>query len=78
MDTLIVSLNEDNSAITMQASWALGQLRDKRAIEPLRQAYARWSTGQVQNESVKSFFVQALQELGVTDAIKRTTGMPTH
>ena len=57
MDTLIVSLNEDNSAITMQASWALGQLQDKRAIEPLRQAYARWSTGQVQNESVKSFFV---------------------
>lgn len=68
VDPLIASLNEDNFTITMGACGALGQLKDKRAIEPLKQAYARWSTGQRQNAlSVKGFIVQALLALGVTD-----------
>lgn len=79
VDPLIASLNDDNVSITMQASRALGQLKDKRAIEPLKQAYARWSTGQRENaDSAKGFIVQALLDLGDTDLIKRTTGMPVH
>lgn len=72
VDPLIASLNEDNFTITMSASSALGQLKDKRAIEPLKQAYARWSTGQRENaDSVKGFIVTALLQLGVTDVIKK-------
>lgn len=68
LDPLIASLNEGNYTITMGACSALGQLKNKRAIEPLKQAYARWSTGQRQNAlSVKGFIVQALLALGVTD-----------
>ena len=64
VDPLIASLNEDNGAITMASSGALGQLKDKRAIEPLKEAYARWSTGQRENaDSVKGFIVQALLAL---------------
>ena len=78
VDPLIAALQEDNSAITMRASYALAELKDKRAIEPLKQAYARWSTGQQENaDSVRNFIVQALLQLGVTDIPKATTGTPT-
>jgi len=72
VDPLIASLSEDNAAITMKASYALAALKDKRAIEPLKQAYARWSTGQRGTaDSVKGFIVTALLELGVTEVISR-------
>jgi HEAT repeat protein len=75
IDPLIASLSEDNGAITMKASYALATLKDKRAIEPLKQAYSRWSTGQRENaESVKGSIVQALLALGATDVIKAMTG----
>ncbi|MBZ5657911.1 MAG: HEAT repeat domain-containing protein [Acidobacteriia bacterium] len=79
VEPLIASLNEDNAAIEQQASSALGTLKDKRAIEPLKQAYARWSAGQLENaDSVRNSFVQALLELGVTDVVQGTTGVPAH
>jgi HEAT repeat protein len=77
VDPLIAALQEDNSAITMRASYALAALKDKRAVEPLEQAYARWSTGQRENaDSVRNFIVQALLQLGVTAIPKATTGTP--
>jgi HEAT repeat protein len=79
VEPLIASLKEDNMAITQQATTALGQLKDKRAIEPLVQAYARWNTGQRENsDSVRNFIIQALLDLGVTDAVQRTAGPPAH
>jgi len=79
VELLIASLTEDNAAIAQQASLALGALKDKRAIAPLRQAYARWSAGQRENaDSVRNFFVQALLELGVTDVVQGATGIPAH
>ena len=78
VDPLIAALQEDNSAITMQASYALAKLKDKRAIEPLEQAYARWRTGKLENaDTVEGFIVQALTQLGDTSMVRRTTGMPT-
>lgn len=77
VDALILSMNEDNASITMQASSALALLKDKRAIEPLKQAYARWSTGTRENSnSVKGSIAQALFALGVTDFVRQATGMP--
>jgi len=79
VEPVIASLTEDNAAIAQQASSALGALKDKRAIAPLRQAYARWSAGQRENaDSVRSFFVQALLELGVTDVVQGASGIPAH
>jgi HEAT repeat protein len=79
VEPLIASLTEDNAAIAQQASLALGALKDKRAIAPLRKAYARWSAGQRENtDSVRNFFVRALLELGVTDVVQGATGIPAH
>ena len=79
VEPLIASLAEDNAAVAQQASLALGALKDKRAIAPLRQAQARWSGGQRENaDSVRNFFVQALLELGVTDVVQGATGIPVH
>lgn len=62
---LIANLAEDNGQIVMQVSSALAMLKDRRAIEPLKQAYARWSTGQRQNaETVKVWISSALQKFG--------------
>lgn len=77
VEPLIASLKEDNGSVTMAASTALGLLKDKRAIDPLKQAYARWNTGQKDNaDTVKVFIAQALSQLGVTDTLKQATGMP--
>ncbi|HKF53168.1 MAG TPA: HEAT repeat domain-containing protein [Candidatus Acidoferrales bacterium] len=65
VEPLIASLADDNGQIVMQVSAALAMLKDKRAIVPLQQAMARWSTGQHQNaETVKVWIRQALTQLG--------------
>jgi HEAT repeat protein len=68
VDALIESLKENNSIITSRASYALGKLQDKRAIEPLRQAYARWSAKQRNgSDSVAGSIAMALHQLGVKE-----------
>jgi HEAT repeat protein len=71
VDPLIAVLNEDNFSLTENACSALGALKDKRAIEPLKQARARWTGGQRQHaQSVQSAIAQALSALGATDAVQ--------
>lgn len=78
VEPLIASLKEDNSQITMQAASALAELKDQRAIQPLKEAYRRWHTGQRENgTTVEVWLLQALQGLGSTDLMIRTTGSPT-
>lgn len=78
VEPLIAILNEDNSQITMQAASALAELKDQRAIQPLKEAYQRWQTGQRENgTTVTLWLLQALQRLGSTDLMIRTTGSPT-
>ena len=78
VEPLIASLKEDNGQITMQAASALAELKDQRAIQPLKEAYQRWQTGQRENgTTVSVWLLQALQGLGSTDLMIRATGSPT-
>lgn len=72
VEPLIASLAENNGQIVMQVSAALAALKDKRAIEPLKQAYARWNSGQHENAlTVKFWISQALQQFNTKpDAAK--------
>jgi HEAT repeat protein len=75
---LIDSLKEDNGQITMQAASALAELKDQRAISPLKEAYQRWQIGQRENgTTVTTVLLGALRELGSTDLMIRTTGSLT-
>jgi HEAT repeat protein len=76
VDPLIAALLEDNLAITRSASMALGQLKSPRAIEPLKEAYARWQ--QKPDFLSISFTIQsALTELGAGPEPIRVTGTPS-
>jgi HEAT repeats len=76
VEPLIASLKEDNFTITQNASAALAQLKDKRAIDPLKQAYIRWSSGKQQYaDTVKGSIQMALVQLGA-EPVRSATGSP--
>jgi HEAT repeat protein len=77
VEPLIGSLKEDNGQITMQAASALAELKDQRAVLPLKEAYQRWQIGQRENGiTVTTVLLGVLQELGSTDLMIHTTGSP--
>ena len=75
---MIASLKEDNGQITMQAASALADLKDQRAVQPLKETYQRWQTGQRENgTTVAMVLLRVLQRLGASDLMIRTTGSLT-